>query len=235
MIKAVSFDFYNTLVRFWPPLEDIQQAACREQGLEVPKEAITRGYAVADIYFNRENENRSLGQRSEEDRLDFFSRYEKIILDEAGFPVDLETARKVWLGTTKIPKDFAPFDDTVPALKALQESGYKLGIITNLRRDMNEIFQRLGLSPYLDFTVSSEEAGIEKPHAPIFMAALKKAEAAPEEVVHVGDQIRSDVMGANDAGMQGVLIDRTGHTSEGAECPTISSLSELPQLLKSLA
>ena len=26
MIKAISFDFYNTLVRFWPPLDEIQQA-----------------------------------------------------------------------------------------------------------------------------------------------------------------------------------------------------------------
>ena len=41
MIKAVSFDFYNTLVRFWPPLEEIQQAACHELGLTVEEDAIT--------------------------------------------------------------------------------------------------------------------------------------------------------------------------------------------------
>ena len=38
MIKAVSFDFYNTLVRFWPPLEEIQQAACHELGLSVQED-----------------------------------------------------------------------------------------------------------------------------------------------------------------------------------------------------
>ena len=31
MIKSISFDFYNTLVQFWPPLDEIQQAACRER------------------------------------------------------------------------------------------------------------------------------------------------------------------------------------------------------------
>ena len=49
MIKAVSFDFYNTLVRFWPPLEGIQQAACHELGLTVQEEEIIHGYAVADV------------------------------------------------------------------------------------------------------------------------------------------------------------------------------------------
>ena len=43
MIKAVSFDFYNTLVRFWPPLEEIQRAACHELGLTVREDAITHG------------------------------------------------------------------------------------------------------------------------------------------------------------------------------------------------
>ena len=56
MIKAVFFDFYNTLVKFWPPLEQIQQAACQEFGLNISEEGAKHGYAVADVYFNRENE-----------------------------------------------------------------------------------------------------------------------------------------------------------------------------------
>ena len=96
MIKAVSFDFYNTLVRFWPPLEEIQQAACHELGLTVREDDITHGYAVADVLFNRENEDRPLSSRSEEDRLEFFARYEQLILETAGIPVSLDLARRVW-------------------------------------------------------------------------------------------------------------------------------------------
>ena len=55
MIKAISFDFYNTLVRFWPGLEEIQQVACWELGINVSKEGIGRGYSKADVYFNRAN------------------------------------------------------------------------------------------------------------------------------------------------------------------------------------
>ena len=234
MIKAVSFDFYNTLVRFWPPLEEIQRAACHELGLTVQEEDITRGYAVADVLFNRENEDRALSLRSDEERLEFFGRYEQLILETAGVPVSIDLAQKVWKMAMSVPKDFMPFDDAVPALEQLREAGCKVGMITNLRRDLGQLCQRVGLSPYLDFMVGSEEAGMEKPHPPIFMAALKRVGAAPEEVVHVGDQIRSDVMGAQGVGMQAVLIDRSGYGPDSVDCLKISSLSELSQLLESM-
>ena len=234
MIKAVSFDFYNTLVQFWPPLEEIQQAACHELGLTVQGEAITRGYAVADVLFNRENEDHPLSNRSEEERLEFFGRYEQLILETAGISVSIDLAQRVWKMAMSVPKDFVPFNDTVPALKQLRDLGYKVGVITNLRRDLSQLCQDVGLSPYLDFTVSSEEVGIEKPHPPIFMAALKRMGAAPEEVVHVGDQLRSDVMGALGVGMQAVLIDRSGYGPDAVDCPKIASLSELSEILEGL-
>ena len=234
MIKAVSFDFYNTLVRFWPPLEEIQQAACHELGLTVEEDAITHGYAVADVLFNRENEERPLSKRSEEDRLEFFGRYEQLILKTAGIPVTIDLAQRVWKMAMTVPKDFVPFNDTVPALKQLREAGYKVGIITNLRRNLDELCEQVGLAPYLDFAVGSEEVGMEKPHPPIFMAALNRVNAAPGEVAHVGDQLRSDVIGAQGVGMHGVLLNRSGYGPASGDCPTISSLSELGKLIESL-
>ena len=235
MIKAVSFDFYNTLVRFWPPLEEIQQAACHELGLTVREEAIIRGYAVADVLFNRENEDRPLSNRSEEDRLEFFGRYEQLILETAGVAVTMDLAQRVWKLAMSVPKDFIPFNDVVPALEQLREAGYKVGVITNLRRDLGELCRQVGLSPYLDFMVSSEEVGMEKPHPPIFMAALKRVGAKPEEVVHVGDQLRSDVLGAQGVGMRAVLIDRSGYGPDAVDCPKIAGLSELSQILEGLS
>ena len=235
MIKAVSFDFYNTLVRFWPPLEEIQQAACHELGLTVQEDDITRGYAVADVLFNRENEDKPLSKRSDEERLEFFGRYEQLILETAGISVSMDLAKRVWKLAMSVPKDFVPFDDSVPALEQLRESGYQVGIITNLRRDLSDLCQRVGLSPYLDFMVGSEEVGIEKPHPPIFMAAVEKAGAEPSEFLHVGDQVRSDVMGAQGVGMKAVLIDRSGHTPESEDCLVITNLSELTKVLEDLA
>ena len=233
MIKAVFFDFYNTLVKFWPPLEQIQQASCREFGLNVSEEGITKGYAVADIYFNRENELGTLALRSEEDRLAFFSKYEQIILENAGISVSLDLAAQVWGMAMSVPKDFIPFDDTIASLAQLHDRGYKLGVLSNLRRDVAELCEKLKMSQYLDFFINSTEAGAEKPNSAIFLTALERATVAGHEAVHVGDQHRSDVMGARTAGIHPVLIDRDGFHAEINDCARIGSLCELQPLLDS--
>ena len=231
MIKAISFDFYNTLVRFWPPLDEIQQAACLELGINVSKSGIDEGYSVADVYFNQENANGPIALRTEGERLEFFARYEQMILENAGVPVSLDLARQIWNIAMSVPKDFTPFEDVIPALNALRTQGYRLGVISNLRRDMQELCRKLDLNNYLDFFISAADAGAEKPHSPIFLAALEQMSAKPGETVHVGDQYCSDVLGARAVGMHTVLIDRGGWNKTAADCPKISSLSELAGLL----
>ena len=232
MIKAISFDLYNTLVQFWPPLDEVQQAACRELGLNVCKASIRRGYAVADIYFNEENGRSSLGLRSADQRLDFFARYEQIILENAGLPVSLGLARQVWAMAMTIPKDFVAFEDTIPALEALRVQGYRLGVLSNLRRDMDQLCENLGLAPYLDFCINPTESGGEKPDPAMFLEALRQVSVMAEEAVHVGDQYESDVLGARAVGMHVVLIDRGGWREDVTDCPKISSLSQLASLLE---
>ena len=85
----------------------------------------------------------------------------------------------------------------------------------------------------LDFSVTSAQAGKEKPHPPIFNEALGRAGVLPEEVMHVGDQLRSDVEGARSAGMRAALLDRGGWHETVVGCPRISSLNELSLLLES--
>ncbi|HEU0021015.1 MAG TPA: HAD family hydrolase [Dehalococcoidia bacterium] len=233
MIKAVFFDFYNTLVKFWPPLEQIQQSACQEFGLNISEEGAKHGYAVADVYFNLENENRPLGLRTDEDRLEFFTSYEQLILDTAGLSVSPDLAKRIWKMAASVPKEFMVFDDTMAALADLHDRGYQLGIISNLRSDMRQICRHLGIGQYVDFVVNSAEAGSEKPSARIFQAALERARVAPHQAVHVGDQHRSDVLGARRVGIHPVLIDRGSYHSDVNDCTRIATLSELASVLAS--
>jgi putative hydrolase of the HAD superfamily len=75
-------------------------------------------------------------------------------------------------------------------------------------------------------------AGSEKPHPPIFQEALKRAAAAPGEVLHIGDQVRSDVAGARSMGMHAALLDRGGWHDPVEDCPKISQLGEVIGLLE---
>ena len=233
MIKVITFDFYNTLVKFWPPLEDIQQGCCWKLGLNVTKDGIRRGYSRADILFNRANEEEPLSLRSPDRRLDFFTEYEGLILETAGVPVTESLARQLWQMAIAVPKEFAPFEDTVSSLHSLREQGYCLGVITNLRADLGPLVQKAGLEGMLDFTVTSAQVGKEKPHPPIFQEALKRANASPGEVMHVGDQVRSDVAGARAMGMHAALLDRGGWHEPVDGCPKLSGLADLVSLMQS--
>ena len=90
MIKAVFFDFYNTLVRFWPPVENTQTLVCAEFGIVIDKDSIKHGYLKADQFFNEENAKFPLASRTDNEREQFFTSYERLILKGAGVDVSLQ-------------------------------------------------------------------------------------------------------------------------------------------------
>lgn len=232
MIKAVFFDLYNTLLRFWPPLEDIQRTACQDEGIEVTHQEIRRGYALADDYFAKENGEYPLYRRSPQELDGFFSEYERLILKGAGTEVSPEKALAVWKRTQNIPKRLALYDDVPPALERLRERGLILGGISNLRPEMRGQMDDIGLFELLDFVITSQDAGAQKPYPPIFQAALERANVEPHEAVHVGDQYHSDVLGALGVGIKAVLLDRRGFYGDVETCPHVRDMHGLVKLFE---
>ena len=227
MIRAVFFDLYGTLVRFYPPTEEIQTVVCREFGLQVTPRAIIRGYAVADDYMSLENEKQSVFHRSAADRKVFFSEYERRILQSAGIDASNELATQVWERVSRTPKELSLFEDVVPALQGLKAHGLTIGLLSNLNSDMGELTRRLGLKPYLDFWFTGDDVGANKPHPPIFQAALKRAMVMPSQAIHVGDQYHSDVLGALGVGIKPILLDREDLQPQPEACAKIRSLLEV--------
>ncbi len=155
------------------------------------------------------------------------------MLSDVGVKADKELVLQIikkWpqvFGRTR----FALFDDVLAALKPLKESKLILGLLTNATKDVISVHRELGLEPYLDFVVTSEEAGADKPKPEIFLKALEKAGAIASEAVHVGDQYDLDVVGARGVGISPILIDRYDLYPEVDDCPRIRSLTELAQYL----
>lgn len=91
-------------------------------------------------------------------------------------------------------------------LKAKNE-GMRMALVTDLTAAVQlKKWQKLGLEKYLDFMVSSEEAGIEKPAAYIFQLALEKLKLDASEVVMFGDSVSKDIKGAEAIGIKSYLI-----------------------------
>jgi len=233
LIKAVFFDWFNTLARFEPPRQELYGQAFRQFGIELSAKEVIRGILTADRYYFEENAKSPVEKRSPEEQLEVYVHYPKAILAEAGVEVPKELPLKVMQIVVQQFKGviFALFDDVLSTLKTLKERKFILGLLTNLDKDMNPICRELGLEPYLDFVVTSGEVGTDKPEPPIFLAALQRAGVNASEAVHVGDQYKLDVIGARGVGITPVLIDRYDLYPEVSDCPRIHSLTEVAQYL----
>ncbi|MFN2588837.1 MAG: HAD family hydrolase [Actinomycetota bacterium] len=125
------------------------------------------------------------------------------------------------------------YDDVLPALRDLGSRGYRLGLISNFERWLEEMLVELEVGHIFDVAVISGIEGVEKPDASIYRRALDKAGVDASRAVHIGDSPGLDVEPARSVGMNTVLLDRLGRY-EGHEGQRITSLKELPDLLTKL-
>ncbi|ADV46058.1 TIGR01458 family HAD-type hydrolase [Nitratifractor salsuginis] len=94
-----------------------------------------------------------------------------------------------------------------------------------------------GFVKALEYAAGTEATVVGKPSWEFFHQALKSMGVRPEEAIMVGDDIESDIAGAQAAGIRAVMV-RTGKFRpadlEGAIFPdaVIDSVAELPELLE---
>ncbi|KTC81547.1 pyrimidine 5'-nucleotidase [Legionella brunensis] len=95
-----------------------------------------------------------------------------------------------------------PLEGVVELLNTLK-GHVKLGIITNGFTELQQVrLERTGLSGHFDLLVVSEQVGFAKPHRGIFEHALSEmGNPAPEQVLMVGDNPDSDILGGINAGL----------------------------------
>ena len=229
MTKAVFFDWFNTLADYHPPREEVQAKACRELGIEVDKEKLSPGILLADHYYIEENLRSPIKQRSSQEQFDIYTEMQRVVMREVGVNPSDKLALSIVQEVGKLFADrsFALFEDVPAALDLLKQRELILGIISNIEVDLVPVCQGLGIGPFLNVIVTSEEVGSGKPYAPIYLAALERAGVEASESIYVGDHYGTDVLGAEQVGMQGVLLDRCNLFHQITDCPRISTLTDL--------
>jgi putative hydrolase of the HAD superfamily len=128
------------------------------------------------------------------------------------------------------------FDDVPECLRVL--GGHRLGIITNGQEDYQRTkLAAMGLAG-LDPVVCSATEGVAKPDPEIFARACARAGIPADRACYVGDRLRTDAIGAADAGLLGVWLDRSATASDderaaaaAAGAVVIHGLDELPGVL----
>ncbi|NHC44673.1 HAD family hydrolase [Motilibacter sp. K478] len=144
-----------------------------------------------------------------------------------------DTALDAWFDAYRAAFDAAVevFHDTVDVLDSL---GVPMGVVSNNETaNLLAKLERAGLGGRFDVVICPAEGGLPaKPHPAVFLAGCEALGADPATTAYVGDRLRTDALGARDAGLVGVWLDRARSDRAVPEgVVRIESLAELPALV----
>lgn len=115
----------------------------------------------------------------------------EILSRERGFPRELhdqvnELKQRFTLDI--IHESCRPVPRIQNALALLKSQGYVVGVASNsIRATVEAMMTRSGLDPYLDFRLSNQDVARPKPAPEIYLKAIARAGASPDECVVVED------------------------------------------------
>ncbi len=130
----------------------------------------------------------------------------------------------------KCPTKAHLIDGAMDVLSSLKEK-FRLAVITNGFTDTQTIkLASSGLNDFFEITVTSETANARKPDEAIFRFALEKMRASDEVSMMVGDNLTTDILGAQNAGMRSIWLTNSKSMAPKPDFK-VKSLREIPILL----
>jgi FMN phosphatase YigB (HAD superfamily) len=219
-IKAITLDLDDTLWPVWPAIQRAEKALENWLGQRAPMTAalfsspLARQEIREQVVLSRPDLRHNLSAiRREAIRVALFRSGEDPLLAEEGFHVFFDERNRVVL-----------FEDALPALDFLSKR-YPVVALSNGNADIG----RIGIKEYFRAGINAQEFGIGKPDPRIFHAAAGAVDTCPANVLHIGDDPVLDVLGALNAKMQTVWLNREANPWKHEQTPhaTVSDLNEL--------
>lgn len=226
MIKAVIFDIDNTLYDFdhanLCAMETVREYCRRSFGLEE-----TQFQEYYQKAWNMAMERVGSDTAAIHNRLIRFQCMMEL-LDQPVFPHAKALSCGYWDAVLDHTK---PFPGIVELFQNLKAKQIRIGVGTDMTAYIQyRKLEALGLSSHVDMVVTSEEAGVEKPHPKFFGLCVEKAGCLAEECVFIGDSMKKDVNGALAAGLQGILYTMGKEPEPGLPFPCIRSFEDCTDL-----
>jgi putative hydrolase of the HAD superfamily len=247
MIKAVTFDLWDTLVH-----DDSDEAKRAARGLRSKRDerrhlvwdALNRrepidaddvrlAYDVADAAFNHVWHEQSVTWTVRE-RID-------VILAGLGRTLPDEELDRVCRAHEDMEVDIPPdvIDGAADALADLA-TDFRLAVVSDAIVSPGRCLRRLleghGLLGHFSAFAFSDEVGHSKPHRDMFATAAEQLGVRFDEMVHVGDRHHNDVEGPHALGMKAVLF--TASRDRDKDITTADAICErhadLPRIVRGL-
>ncbi len=215
-VHIVFFDLGHTLLYFdadWPQVflqaQESLWEALVQAGLHLERAAFLRRLRLRLEAYYRQREVEFIEHTT--------TRVLTALLAEEGYPrlPDrlVQQALERMYATTQAHWQADP--QAHATLRGLRARGYALGLISNAAHDadVQALVERHGLRPYFEVILTSAAAGIRKPEARIFAAALSHWGCPPSHALMVGDTPGADILGAHNAGMEAIWLRRYADTA----------------------
>lgn len=248
MLKAVTFDLWDTMIR-----DGSDEAKRAAQGLRpkpaerqhlvwqalndlapIAPEAVATAYDEADTAFQeawqRDAVTWTVGERL------------RRVLDGLERELPAETLAEVIKAHEEMALAVPPdsVEGIADALAGLA-LGYRLAVVSDTLVSPAASLRRLldlhGLKDFFTGFAFSDEVGHAKPHRAIFEAAAEQLGVEPAEMLHIGSREDKDIAGAKALGMTAILF--VGARDRGRESTAADAVCEraadLPEVIDRLA
>lgn len=225
-ISAISFDGDMTLWDFWKVMRHSLKHTLAELQRQRPTPRVLK-LTIDEMIAIREQFAESVkGEvwNLEEIRRRSFER----TLEYVGCPDKDLTAHLNAIYLKHRFEDIELYSDVVPTFDILAPH-FKLGLLSN----GNTYPERCGLDGRFGFVVFSQDVQFVKPDPRIFQITAQRAGCELTQMLHVGDSLKNDVLGAKNVGMHTVWLNREGEPNDTETQPDyeVASLTEIPAIL----
>ena len=103
------------------------------------------------------------------------------------------------------------YPDVKSALLSWKNQGIELGVISNFDSRLHQVLKALALEDFFSSVTISTEVCAAKPNRRIFHKALSQYGCKPHQAWHIGDSYQDDYVGATEAGLPAILLQRQSH------------------------
>ncbi|XP_064106102.1 LOW QUALITY PROTEIN: rhythmically expressed gene 2 protein-like [Macrobrachium nipponense] len=211
MLRLVTLDVTNTLLKFSRPPGEQYAAIGQLYGLNANPKKLSEGFRIS--FKKHEKEFPFYGASS----IGWQNWWLGVVADtfrNADCPADDDTLKRVGYDLNEHFSHGSAYeliDGSIPLLNLLKNKCVKIGALSNFDERLDSLFIQIGIKHYFDFVLTSLQFKVQKPDPKIFHKALELAgdKIKPSEAVHVGDDIHCDYLGARECGWHSILVSRT--------------------------
>jgi putative hydrolase of the HAD superfamily len=224
MIKAVFLDVGGV---FHLPTEERMREALRAAGFELRPNVLARAHYAGMAGHDRQRGDRAQALPSTVDggdvppptdgvHVEILGPYvEEMVRDLAVPAGQVAAAEAALLDALTTPGAWAGrLRESIEQLPALAATGARIAIVSNADGSVEARLREEGVCQVgpgrgvpVDAVIDSSAVGIRKPDPRIWGPALAATGARPEESIHVGDSLLTDVGGARAAGIRPIHFD----------------------------